>query len=955
MKRWFVLSITFVSALFQISRAQEFQFQNFNEVNGLPSSETYEVFQDSKGFIWIATDRGVSKYNGAEFQNFTIRDGLTDNTVFGFYEDHLNRIWFRTYSGALSYYQNDSILSYRYNETLMNEVGRSILTKVYMDSLDNLWFSTIMPGKAGHINKQGEVFLLENGKEEELFLYSLSKSEYLIGYTPRSIKIKTIKINDVKFDVDISTLIKGSPRISYVMWNGQLLISINRDIFLFNSGELKKVFTSLPGIVNLTIDRDNFLWISFFDGGVKRFANNQFEIFTEIPFFKSESVGNVLKDREGGHWFSTLDHGVYYVPNIEIENLEWSENAKVSCAVSVGNRIYVGNFQGELTALEASTKTVLWSKNFKVPVNSVFVDKSGNIWSCDISQLHCLTANGELIFSIKIIQGAKSFQEVDDGAVWIGNNVGLFKVSREGVVLSHVILQKRISSLFVSDSLTYIGTLSGLSIYSNDLLEEKKTALDSIKSRISLLHQFSTNELLIGTLGEGLLILSNGKLRYCNEHSALGDMIYSIVQKDDALWISTENGIARIQMDELMSENIPINRLTRSSGLISDKNNILLATNSHVWSFSDLGISIFPNTIQTFQNEKPIIYLKHFQVNDVDQSLKALSLSPDQNNISLDIGVISYNNRKLFYRHRLNRSVVWNESANRTLSYYSLQPDQYQFEMQISTDKRNWCAVPLVLGFEILTPFWKSWYAIIIYIVAIAGLGMGIYKVRSDDWKRRQAYLEVINNHQQKLIQSEVEALERDRRRIAKDLHDGVGTALTSVKWIVQDTIQHKPVNQDQALKSINENFNEIILEIKRIIYDLNPPALERYGLKVGLKNFIDRINERTDIKAVFDYFGKGEVAASVSITVYRIVQELITNTLKHSKATELKVHVNQFDDSINLMYEDNGIGMPDLPAQGFGLHNIETRVQMLKGHVSIESNERGTFFSFDIPLIKAI
>ena len=109
----FGLSVIFLVAA-SLANAQEFQYQNFNEVNGLPSSETYEVFQDSKGFVWIATDRGVSKYDGGEFHNFTIRDGLTDNTVFGFYEDHLKRVWFRTYSGALSYYQNDSIYQYKF-------------------------------------------------------------------------------------------------------------------------------------------------------------------------------------------------------------------------------------------------------------------------------------------------------------------------------------------------------------------------------------------------------------------------------------------------------------------------------------------------------------------------------------------------------------------------------------------------------------------------------------------------------------------------------------------------------------------------------------------------------------------------------------------------------------------------------------------------------------------------
>ncbi|MBK5277462.1 MAG: hypothetical protein JJE09_01235, partial [Bacteroidia bacterium] len=414
--------------------------------------------------------------------------------------------------------------------------------------------------------------------------------------------------------------------------------------------------------------------------------------------------------------------------------------------------------------------------------------------------------------------------------------------------------------------------------------------------------------------------------------------------------ISTEKGIARIRSETLLGEEFEISLLTRNSGLISDKNNILVPTKTHIWSFSDLGISIFPKDIQTFQNEQPVSYLKSILVNDEEVSPGVSAFSPEHNNVVLDIGVISFNNRNLFYRHRLNESAKWNQTQSRTVSYYSLRPNRYHFEMQVSTDNRNWAAIPVTLNFEILTPLWKSWYAIVCYFIAFGAIGLGVYKVRINDWQRRQAYLEVINNHQQKLIQSEVEALERDRRRIAKDLHDGVGTALTSVKWIVQDAIQHRTTNQDQGLKTINDNFNDIILEIKRIIYDLNPPALERYGLEVGLKNFIDQLNERTDINARFDYFGIGKIDPKISITVYRIIQELINNTIKHSKATEIKIHVNRFEDFMNVMYEDNGMGMRAGHTKGFGMYSIDSRVQALNGNMSLETNGKGTFYNFDIP-----
>ena len=91
-KLLFALSILISSPAYP----QFFQSTNFKEGAGLPSSESYMVFQDSKGFMWIATDNGVVKYDGHEFVTYNTADGLTDNTVFGFFEDYKGRIWFRT-------------------------------------------------------------------------------------------------------------------------------------------------------------------------------------------------------------------------------------------------------------------------------------------------------------------------------------------------------------------------------------------------------------------------------------------------------------------------------------------------------------------------------------------------------------------------------------------------------------------------------------------------------------------------------------------------------------------------------------------------------------------------------------------------------------------------------------------------------------------------------------------
>src|SRR6185369_15349849 len=102
------------------AQAQFYQARNFNAEDGLPSPEVYGVIQDSKGYMWFATDMGVSRYNGYEYRNYSTENGLPDNTVLGLFEDSKNRIWFRSLSGRLSYFLNDSIYVLGCNTVIEN-------------------------------------------------------------------------------------------------------------------------------------------------------------------------------------------------------------------------------------------------------------------------------------------------------------------------------------------------------------------------------------------------------------------------------------------------------------------------------------------------------------------------------------------------------------------------------------------------------------------------------------------------------------------------------------------------------------------------------------------------------------------------------------------------------------------------------------------------------------------
>src|SRR3990167_223672 len=100
--------------------SQSYNYKHYTVEDGLPSSEVYSAFQDSKGYMWFATDAGVSRFNGYEFKNYDSKDGLTDNTVFLITEDSKGKIWFGTFNNQLCYYFNDSIYPYKYNKKLKN-------------------------------------------------------------------------------------------------------------------------------------------------------------------------------------------------------------------------------------------------------------------------------------------------------------------------------------------------------------------------------------------------------------------------------------------------------------------------------------------------------------------------------------------------------------------------------------------------------------------------------------------------------------------------------------------------------------------------------------------------------------------------------------------------------------------------------------------------------------------
>jgi signal transduction histidine kinase len=215
-------------------------------------------------------------------------------------------------------------------------------------------------------------------------------------------------------------------------------------------------------------------------------------------------------------------------------------------------------------------------------------------------------------------------------------------------------------------------------------------------------------------------------------------------------------------------------------------------------------------------------------------------------------------------------------------------------------------------------------------------------------------------DYENRLLTAVIEAEERERKRFASDLHDGLGPVLSSIKMSLSSLHDQTPkAHQTKVLANVDIMVNEAIRSIKEISDNLSPHVLSNFGIEKALQNFINRIQTTGKIKFT-THFNTNDQRFNTNIEtiLYRVACELIQNTCKHSGANEATCSLLVSNGSVTFEYADNGIGYDietikegNIP-QGTGLYNIFSRVESLKGTVTFETPQRkGIFVTVQIPL----
>lgn len=215
---------------------------------------------------------------------------------------------------------------------------------------------------------------------------------------------------------------------------------------------------------------------------------------------------------------------------------------------------------------------------------------------------------------------------------------------------------------------------------------------------------------------------------------------------------------------------------------------------------------------------------------------------------------------------------------------------------------------------------------------------------------------ELLRENELENLQGLLAGQEVERKRIAQDLHDTIGGMLATIKLHFNALGKSKKLEGEysEIFSNANHLLDESCVELRRVSHDLNKASIASYGIKenlITLKNALELTSEVV-VNLIVDELDLSS-SSKIEKELFKVIQELLSNTLKHAQATEINIQLSQFEDELQLIFEDNGIGFNvNKITRGLGLNSIQKRITKIQGTLTIDSHEKsGTTFIFEIPI----
>ncbi len=715
--------------------AQESNIINLTVKDGLPSGEVYDMLQDSNGYLWIATEGGISRYDGYTFTQIKQKPEYHDISVIKLFTDYKGKIWFSTYSGNFGYIDKN-IMRFHPLSYQIETNSRSFINNIFVDSTNALWLSSYNGFLYKSDSLQKKIICKERPVNEHIDLSFIPKGDQWVYQHRRpalfindpSLRDSLLpdnffSINKDKYEFRIHKY-NYSPYHSYYCRIGEddFLVSISEFLFRVKEGEIVKhtVTKSKKVIINIYKDQENKIWISVMENGIYRYCLNKLNN-PELHLFADQTISSVIHDHESNLWFSSISKGLYFKPSSKFRIISSTKGEMINSLAFINNTIYYANFNKGLF------KTKL-NKQYTNRTESIQIENST---TDEISQLY---SYGDQLFIIGTkkyyfsdtcgkscppqhdIYTINAINLQDDSIAWV---IGDSSISRLDMTQNTINKYFEINTCnfrsIVEDSkgVIWIGSTDGLYSYHNGKLKAYHEENNIYSSRVNTLFNFKGG-LLIGTTTSGLLFKRDSLLKNITTNEGLNsnNIKCLYIENDSTIWAGTNKGFNKIVFTNLNNFDYYISSFTAIDGLPAHEVNDIKKYKNQIYLATENGVVYFnPENFQK-SDLTPHINFELFIINGSDTlpiTNNEIILENNQNNIAIHYKAVGYRNQgKIIYRYLLGdnkQSIV--QTTDLTARYIGLDPDVYSFAVKASFDGTIY-SQPIVIKFRIKKHFTQT-------------------------------------------------------------------------------------------------------------------------------------------------------------------------------------------------------------------------------------------------------
>lgn len=907
-----LMLILLLTGLFSTGKAQQYGFSRYGIEDGLPQSEVFDIIQARDGALWIATNGGgMCRFNGKKFKVYSKKSGLNDNIIADLFEDSKGNLWIGTSKGisvfdgyGFKHYMDSSGFgNSRYLQIHEGKNGK--IWMVNRENQNNFKILKLDKGEIVDFTAQHDL-LTENNTVFGLF--GLKNGEFLISttgglYELNDGDLKYSRLNTLPLlrDKFINPLFEDERGALYIVaFTG----TKPGDFYKFHNGILEEIPypRNLPfNLVNaFHVDSQDRIWISFFGEALVMYHDNEFKIFNQRNGLPSNHVNNIMEDKEGNIWLGTNGSGLIkysgkkfiaynfnkYINGNIVRCIHQDETGNYWFGVAGNGLIKFDGGNYSVFPKEEYPRLRHVRKMIDLPNGHLLIGTFNGNLAYDGSKFYNYLENYGISPNIPVMDILK-----DGDELWFGTLLqGVKRVNtrtREilDFNLSNDSLKNNVVQFVYKDSRGSIWfcTNYGVSVFNGTRVKHYNPTNGFNSEWVLQATEDLTGTMWFATYDNGLIRLKNDSITEINSLDGLtSDNIYSVITDlEGNVWAGTQNGVDKIFLDD--EGNIQsIENYDRHDGFTGIENNgsaAIMDREGSLWFGTINGAMKYNPGKDKVNPHPPVTSITDIRLffREVDWAKKIhcswydsitpwmnlpvnLKLPYNKNHVSFDFEGISYKvPEKVSYQWKMNGlDKEWSPVSHKTEAVYTnLPPGEYTFMVKASNEDGIWNETPSTYTFSIAPPWWQTWGFIALAVLVITGLIILIFQLRLRAINRRNKLLELQVNEKTAEIQAQKEEIVAQSEKIKKSFNDLEN--LTNIGKLITANLYIEKIN-DIAYESINKLMDATAFGIG--VYDetknaINFPGAMEKGKKIGTLSYPLEEKERF---AVLCYTGKKEI-----------------------------------------------------------------------------------------------